>query len=326
MKSSPRRSTGVDLIWEIPLAIFSFCFYKGMKCWIGQLFRLYLTFNPSKARHWRILCADTLAMPLSLPVLMTKGPRWNTHAIIGTVGPFPVQETLAVQIEQVDQSAGAWTIAVYRWPDYRTITQLGSAEEATQDNWHVLSLPPGRYSLGVRYYQCTEPIQFPNLKIDGQLAISAQTAPPGANAVYQDLIHRQNGFYLALHYYVFTLLRLRDWFPEAFVQGEYLPVGDPNTTFLYDYVRKSELIQVDCAPQLLAQYSVYLTTYSRASLPIHSCQIQQATTTLPPASHAGFYLIRLRPQATAAPLEAGWIHITLSGQEQHMSNKKAPLA
>ena len=314
MSARHRKAIGVDLIWEIPLAVVSFCFFKGMKCVIGQLYNLYLVFNPEQKRNWRILSAETLAMRLSLPVLMTKGPRWNTHAIIGTVGPFPVQSSLAIQVESATQSAQAWTIAVYRAPAYRTVTQLGSIDINAEQSWATLSLPPGHYSLGVRYYHYSEPIQFPTLKIDGHTVISTKTAPANANAVYQTLAHRKNGFYLALHYYVWTLLRLQHWLPAAFVQREYLPVGDPKTTFLYDYFRKDNALQVSCDPRLLENYWVYFTAYNRASLPVHSCQIKEKTSTLPRMSHDGFYLVRLRPQSSALQWQPDWIQVTIGAQ------------
>ena len=52
-----------------------------------------------------MLSADTLNIPIILPVLMTKGPRWNTHGIIGTLGPFPIESTLTVNLDQAQRSA-----------------------------------------------------------------------------------------------------------------------------------------------------------------------------------------------------------------------------
>ena len=70
------------LVWEIPLALLSLLFYKVMKFIIGNLFTIYLAVNKNKASQWRVLSQETLDSALSLPVLMTKGPRWNTHARI----------------------------------------------------------------------------------------------------------------------------------------------------------------------------------------------------------------------------------------------------
>ena len=121
----------VFLLWEIPLALFSFVFYKVMKFIIGNLFTVYLAFDQKKANQWRVLSQKTINAPLVLPVLMTKGPRWNTHAVIGTLGPFAVQESVEIDIETANNSARSWIAVVYSFPGYKTITSLESEQKVT---------------------------------------------------------------------------------------------------------------------------------------------------------------------------------------------------
>ena len=118
--------TKILLGWEILLALLSFVFYKVMKFIIGNIYTLYLIINKKPASQWRVLSQKTINAPLVLPVLMTKAPRWNTHAVIGTLGPFAVKESIAFNIETANNSARSWIAVVYNFPGYRTITSLES--------------------------------------------------------------------------------------------------------------------------------------------------------------------------------------------------------
>ncbi len=142
----------IFLLWEIPLALTSFVFYKVMKFVIGNLFTVYLAVDKKKALQWRVLSQKTINAPLVLPVLMTKGPRWNTHAIIGTLGPFAVQETIEIDVATANQSSRSWIAVVYSFPGYKTITSIESEKIDSDLPWHTIELPTGKYSLGVRYY------------------------------------------------------------------------------------------------------------------------------------------------------------------------------
>ncbi|MEM9271819.1 MAG: DUF6208 family protein [Cyanobacteria bacterium P01_F01_bin.143] len=140
------------LIWEIPLAILSFLFYKITKFVIGNLFIVYLALNKSKASMWRFISQKMLDSPLILPVLMTKGPRWNTHAIIGTLGPFKVEQEVSLNISTANSSARSWIAVIYSFPGYKTITSLESSKISSDNDWYTLKLRTGKYSFGLRYY------------------------------------------------------------------------------------------------------------------------------------------------------------------------------
>ena len=88
--TNPLQVLGIDLLWELPLALLSFGFYRANRLLISRLYRRFQSRLGSRATRWRLLNRTTLAMPISLPVLMTTGPRWNTHALIGTLGPLNV--------------------------------------------------------------------------------------------------------------------------------------------------------------------------------------------------------------------------------------------
>lgn len=287
----------LSLFWEITLAFFSFLFYKTMKFIIGNLYTIYLVFNKKQAYRWRILSAESLKNPLSLPVLMTKGPRWNTHAIIGTLGPISLKESLAIDLETIQQSSQSWVCAIYSFPNYETVASIDSHSLEANNKWQSIELKPGKYLLGLRYYNRLDKIIFPVVKIDGREEIGTQETTADVNKFYDTLIQRKNWFYLLLHYYIFTILRLRKWLPESFVRNEYLPVGAPDTDFFYNYINKKQSLEIEIQSHVLSLYDIYLTVYDRASLPVISSSIKEEKYKSVLVANNGYYLLRLRHKA-----------------------------
>jgi hypothetical protein len=293
--------TKIFLVWEIVLALLSFLFYKVMKFIIGNIFTIYLILNKKQASQWRVLSQKTINAPLILPVLMTKGPRWNTHAVIGTLGPFTVKESIEINIETANNSARSWIAVVYSFPGYKTITNLES-EQSKQDSsskdnsWQTIKLSPGKYSLGVRFYNRRDNITYPAVKVDGQLYVESYSVPNNINDYYYDLINAKNWFYSSLHYYIFTILKLRNYLPESFVRREYLPVGAPATHFAYNYLESQQALQINCSPEIIEQFDIYFTFYDRSSLPLTWCIIDNPDYQLSPQTNQGYFLLRIRPK------------------------------
>ena len=284
------------LLWEIPLALLSFGFNKVMKLAIGNLFTIYLAVNKKKASQWRVLSAKMIKAPLILPVLMTKGPRWNTHAIIGTLGPFKVAETIAIDLETANKSSRSWIAVVYSFPGYKTITSVESEQITSENSWHTIKLPAGKYSLGVRYYNRTATINYPAIKVDDSLFVEPYNVPPDINSYYHNLIEAKNWFYSSLHYYIYTILKLRNYLPESFVRREYLPVGAPATHFAYNYLDPQQSLEIATEPEIVEQFDIYFTLYDRSSLPLTWCVITEPKYVLPPQKTKGYFLLRIRPK------------------------------
>lgn len=286
----------IYLLWEIPLALLSFGFYKVMKLIIGNLFTIYLAINQKKAAQWRVLSQKTIDAPLILPVLMTKGPRWNTHAIIGTLGPFTVREHIALDIATANQASRSWIAVVYSFPGYQTITSIESEKIVTSENWYQIQLKPGKYSLGVRYYNRSAIINYPAVKVDEELYVDTYNIPSNINDYYDNLIQAKNWFYSSLHYYIYTILKLRNYLPESFVRQEYLPVGAPATHFAYNYLDQEQTLEIQIAAEIIAQFDVYFTLYDRSSLPLSWCIITETVYLLSPPNRKGYFLLRVRPK------------------------------
>ena len=285
----------ISWLWEILLALLSFGFNKVMKFVIGNLFTVYLAINKQKASQWRVLSQKMINAPLILPVLMTKGPRWNTHAVIGTLGPFKVTEAIAIDVATANKSSGSWIAVVYSFPSYKTVTSIES-EQIDSSTWHTVKLPLGRYSLGVRYYHRANSVSYPAIKVDDNLFVESYSVPQDINSYYHNLIEAKNWFYSSLHYYIFTILKLRNYLPESFIRREYLPVGAPATYFAYNYLDFQQTLQIDIESEIIEQFDIYFTFYDRSSLPISWCIITAPKYTLPPQNVRGYYLLRIRPR------------------------------
>ena len=284
------------LLWEIPLAILSFVFNKIVKLAIGILFTVYLALNKSKAKQWRVLSEKMINAPLILPVMMTKGPRWNTHAIIGTLGPFEVEQAIAINAAIANKSARSWIAVVYSFPRYRTVTSLESEQIDPNSDWQTIELPAGKYSLGVRYYNRSEEINYPEIKIDDRPFVKAYNVPQDINSYYHNLIEKKNWFYSSLHYYIYTILKLRNYLPADFVRREYLPMGATHTHFAYNYLDPKQTLNITTEPEIIEQFDIYFTLYDRSSLPLTWCIITDPMYTLPPQDTKGYFLLRIRPK------------------------------
>ncbi|BAZ46398.1 hypothetical protein NIES4102_34290 [Chondrocystis sp. NIES-4102] len=288
--------------WEIILALLSFVFYKVMKFIIGNIYTIYLIINKKQASQWRVLSQKMINSPLILAVLMTKGPRWNTHATIGTLGPFSVKESIEIDIVSASKSALSWIAVVYSFPGYRTITSLESEKiNRNQDNnvsnsWETIKLAPGKYSLGVRFYNRLDNITYPAIKVDKELFAESYSVPNNINDYYYDLIKAKNWFYSSLHYYIFTILKLRNYLPESFVRREFLPVGAPATHFAYNYLDSQQALIINIIPEVIAEFDIYFTLYDRSSLPLTWCAIENLEYQLPPQANKGYFLLRVRPK------------------------------
>lgn len=293
--TNPLQVLGIDLLWELPFALFSFVFYRANRLLISRLYRRFQSRLGSRATRWRLLNRSTLEMPISMPVLMTTGPRWNTHALIGTLGPLAVAESLSIRTSTCLQSAASWTAVVYRFPDFLTVTQLSSLTASASQDWSRLELPSGRYILGVRYYGLALQPRMPEVQVDGLLTTESAETPATTNEVYADLERRTNPYYRVLHFYIFTLLRLREFFAPHVVRSEFLPVGDPDTEFRYGLVLARHHLVVQMSASALAGRRIFFTAYNRASLPVLSEEITELSWTSPSFSVDGYYLFRIRP-------------------------------
>ena len=296
-----RRSGRLALVVEIPLAIASLLFYRLMRSLMRPLIVLNARRNEPRTRQWSVLSGEALNNKLALPAIMSTGPRWNTHAIIAAAGPFNIRRSIAFDTEAILGSAEAWTIVIYTFPDQRTAGHIGSQDAPFAGRWVERKLPEGRYALALRYYRWTAEPRLPELQVDGAPLAPELLIPADINAFYAELGNRRGTYYRWLHYYVFTMLRFRHRLPQRFVERELLPIGNPETHFRYGILYRGETLRVDAAPDLLADYDVYVTVYTRDSFPSFWGQIKRSTYTTPPVPEDSFYLLRIHGKRASSP-------------------------
>ncbi|MBF2058386.1 MAG: hypothetical protein IGQ45_14525 [Cyanobacterium sp. T60_A2020_053] len=282
------------LIIEIFFALLSFVFNKLNKFVIGNLYTFYLTFNKKKANQWRVIDNKLIDSWLNLAVLMTKAPRWNTHAIIGTLGPFSVENNLSLDIISANNSAQSWIAIFYSFPGYKTITTIESSQVDNSTEWHSISLAKGKYTIGLRYYQYGNNLTLPSIKIDNILVTNKTNIDANSNDFYKSLINKKNSYFLALHYYIYVIFKLQKFLPSSFVKNEFLPVGATDTKFFYDYLDQGDILEIEVDENSLRLYDIYINLYDICSLPLDYCKLDQSTIKMSFFSQRGYYLIRVK--------------------------------
>lgn len=285
---------------EIPLALLSFGFYKINRFVIINLYTLYLGRNTEQSKTWRTISENLLKKPLSLLVLMTKAPRWNTHALIGTLGPISVESELTINLDTIRNSTKSWVGCIYDFPSYKTITNFETLTDNPEQSELTIKLPKGKYTVGLRYYHPQENIVYPVVTTDADIQVQAMTVGEAdSNSFYETLASRTNWYFGWLHYYIFTIFQLRNLLPESFVKYEFLPVGATDTTFFFGALNPDEKLDIKIKESRRSPYSFYLTFYNRASFPI-SWQKLETDTTISALGQEAYYLIRMRPNTIEA--------------------------
>ena len=163
------------IVWEIPLALLSYGFYKVIRFIMRLFVRLFPTAGGQKNNTWRILNADTLQSRFVLPVMMTSAPRWNTHAIIAIAGPWFVNNSIRLVFPEGIEASLSWT--VNRITDH-VIVASGNVCNDLDPQPIVLS--PGRYRLTLRCYECKNTVQLPCVEVDGMEIVTTTAVPPAA--------------------------------------------------------------------------------------------------------------------------------------------------
>ena len=292
-----QKTPELDALWEVPVGILSFMFARALRWILNNLGRYYNPMNKQETPEWQIVSAEFLAKPIKLVWAMSRA-RWNLHALFGLAGPFNVTESLTINVSTIAQSTPSWTAVFYTLGDYKTHANISSRSVASDQDWETVSLPPGRYLVGLRHYRWANPVTLPAIQADGGQALEAKTipAPPDANRFYHDLIHRQGLIHMALNGYVYPLLRYRHWLPTKFVRDVFLPVPNPETQFHYGALRSGEQLQIQLAPHLLDTHEIFFSLYNRFCFPLDWYPIKDENVVTAPCDRKAVFIIRVHPK------------------------------
>jgi hypothetical protein len=167
-------------------------------------------------------------------------------------------------------------------------------------------------------YDGTESARLPRVKLDGkQLPAEALTYSSGNLAFNKEIRGKQKIYHLAMQWHVFSLLYARSFLPAQLIRDVYLPVGNPETQWLYGLVRAGFALRVRVADgAMIRDHLIFVTTYNRASLPVPtgcSFQLSAPEETLATCSEDGFFAMRIvrKDGATTAPEAAAEVSIRL---------------
>ena len=85
----------------------------------------------------------------------------------------------------------------------------------------------------------------------------------------------------------------------------YLPVGNPETQWLYGVTQQGYSLRFELPASLLEGHLVFCSVYDRASFPLlPSLQVERPSHTLPPCGEDGFWATRIvRKNGTATSAE-----------------------
>lgn len=308
-------SAAVLAVLKPLLALCSLGFITVAKPVIGYGYRRYM--KQQSKQEWRCLSNKTINSPWVLPYMMSHGPRLNPHAIIGLFGPFKVSQTLQIAKTDMQHSAQDWTVVVYALPGLATVASAGASDdersggsEHTMSDSLELTLPPGNYLLGLRYYHWQNTVNLPAVSVDRQpLAPTQRQSATSLNEFHYHHSENRQWLYKALNYYVYWMLRYQHYLPRQFVDKQYLPVGNPNTVFKYSKIELGEVLQLAVNKEMnigvstsadasahaqtaLAQGDVFYCIYNQASLPVSFGQLTRSSVQLPSPTR-GTVLIRL---------------------------------
>lgn len=296
--------SAISFLWELPLAVASRSAFYIVRFVLRRLARLHYRRARCDATSWRVLNDQLLQRRLALSVVMTEGPRWNTHAVIARAGPLSVRNCMQVQVAEAQASAASWTLVVYSFPGHRTIAVLGPEDAHASKQSAAISLPPGRYSLIVRYYQPNCTATLPAVSVDGDETVASGAVPEGTNDFYQHLSNRRTWFHVVLHYHAFIALKYRNWLPRRLVERVFLPVGNPETLFHYGALQPQDALQIEIADRVLDQWDAYITVYDLASFPLDWRRIASTDFQLDPFGCRCTFLVRLHRKSIGAPAPA----------------------
>lgn len=309
--SSPRRLPLAPVLLQLPLALGSWVFHKLARALARFAAPRLQSAGSASASIWKVYSAELFARPGVFPILLINAPRWNPHALLAMAGPLRVERELSFELEPVRRSAAAWSAVVYAYPGARTVAHVGSATGPLEGDRHTFALPPGKYALSLRYYDWTRIPSLPAVTVDGGPAVvEGRSVDPETNTFYRDLVKRRGLSSRCLHFYVYPMLRLAGWLPAGWVERQYLPVGNPETTFRYGVVEPGERLAFRLSARLLATHYAFVCRYSRDSLPLDWQRLEEPDVRLPPAQERGYYLVRLhRRREQDPPLETGDMEI-----------------
>jgi hypothetical protein len=215
-----------------------------------------------------------------------------------------VERSLSVDLSAALPFAAMWTLVIYDSARLRTVAAIDSAGVAIDHKRVGCTLPPGNYAVILRCYDPPPGAVLPPIKVDGAVRVPPRALTVDASYYLEGLRDRRSIFYGCLHYHVYAMLRCRRFLPEEFVRRNFLPVGNPETTFLYGAIDRGMVLKIECPGGIQGGHRLYLTSYNYASFPVSWTEISGSRHVTAPMPVTGYFLLRIhRANATAETVD-----------------------
>jgi len=114
-------------------------------------------------------------------------------------------------------------------------------------------------------------------------------------------------------WHVYPMLCCRTWLPPELVRRIYLPVGNPETQWLYGPVHEGFALHFVIAEHVLTDHLVFCTVYDRASFPTLPCgSVEKPVQMLEVCGEDGFWATRVVRKDGATTSEQVLEHIRVT--------------
>ena len=265
---------------------------------LNKLLKIYFNFVYSiiskfGKNEWRLFI-EKFKVPGSLTYVMLNAPRWNTHAIIATIKPFKVLDRIEFTGLSSLNSCKSWTVVIYKQPSNKTVAYFSNLSISNGKYSYLCTLPIGIYTIGMRIYEASFPIQLPNVVVDHNKTVIRKRKLVNMPSFYpKKIFNRKSLFYSSIHAYIHLAMLKEIDKGQLFVQNEYLPVGNPETLFKYGIIEKGCILQIQVNEEILNNCLVYITRYNYSSFPIYSRKIISKDLSIDDLPYGSTYLLRI---------------------------------
>ena len=263
-----------------------------------------------KPAAWQCLSGEMLAKPGALAAVMTNAPRWNPHAVLVSAGPLAARRSITLDAGTANRSADSWTVVVSSFPRLRAVGSVGAQDRPLTEQHATFAVPPGRYTLALRYYGPKPDAMLPEVRVDGEIVIPGGPLPPDVNRFYERLVEQTNGRWRWLALHAFHMLRHPEEYPPERTARVLLPVGNPETQFYFGLAPAGQRVTVELDADVLDEYGAYLTLYNTGSFPVAWMQVTQTPFTSPTQSEETLFLLRLQPRRRVPSFDRSRVQVS----------------
>jgi hypothetical protein len=306
-------------ICEAPLALLSYMTYEPLKYLLRPLVEMHTSAQAQRESKWVDRLYMNFVDPAPRPygaalAAISWGPRWNTHTNVHFLHvEMPASGVAAFEVENVRLAGFSWQIIAY---DDRQGVVGRVAMAVDGPDWLTLKVSSHETArLSIRPYIFGErtSVLLPRVRLNGQDVAGRVEFARDRLAFNHTLRKYRHPIVWPLQWHVYPLLCCRTWLPPELVRRIYLPVGNPETQWLYGPVHEGFALHLVVAHHVLTDHLVFCTVYDRASFPTLACgSVEKTVQTLEVCGEDGFWAIRVVRKDGATTSEEVLAHISVT--------------